>query len=878
MKRLRSVGSSRKRHSGPGQPAEDEESASSAHATPLAELPAHDHRLDRVELPCPVSPSLNVRMSRADATLDVVDDPSDIAQRWDEVQKHLLGKELVNVRMLQQRSLMHLEGPMSASVAQELEVAVAKTMGLMTRYIGDVRQAAHLPGAQERIAQARLLLRQLRQAETDYILKLQYSMDTIRRKSSPLPPTTNPSLPGSPTHRNSPEMHVMVRTLQDRQQDAKKRLTTLGYLWSTTEAENEMSARLTGSSSSPALMGLESPITVIAPLGDTILDFEAEGGSGQKFRVSSHSMSQVSPFFDYALDPYIDGNPLDPRHPPPEDLVRDLERTKLIRQNPPSPIILCLKVEKHISLGAVSTLLAAAHMRGEKVPRTISFQDFVEIASVCYAYRCTAPVAIYVERVWLEQHLDCLGVKGYEDFLFISFVFGMERIFEKTSKWALMRLENNYGFLPDESRLPPEVNAHLLRLRAVIFEKIRRVCKRRMANYMPAAPHEDSPPTSRPSSYVDPDQLGAVEGMHLKRQTRCPQRSHPCDAVNLGWLMLVLNEVGLLTAVLDPTADPAFEWPSSALEKILRKLCAAPSAPGIHDACDYAPAFRNKFCDLYNSIKGLQVRDVNRRLSAPSPVVDGDEPLARRDPFPAPPDRDRVRRSAGHNPASLVGRLANAQHSRLSQQSGGYSDGNTSRDTTPSDGTDLTEYTDDDRLHAAIQSTLRMVQDQSAMSVISTEVDLRTERCDSPTLTTASVADSGSQSFPLSPRLLYDPADRPRIEPGHRPVVDAKAEAEAVAVAPPPAGRAWDSSEAHHVRLTSRLSSREVVPQADKVLLMAGGRLSGRPRPSHGDGPAVSSSPPVAGLDGGDAKLVRPLQRSASYGAIPPRRASGGML
>ena len=529
--------------------------------------------------------------------------------------------------------------------------------------------------------------------------------------------------------------------------DAKKRLTILGHLWRDLVAERRL-ARSALSSGQP--LGGSSSATVIAPNGDVIIEYGIP--AIYKFRVSSQVLSQSSPFFDYALKPYRPDQ-MDPRSPPPVNMEHELADTELIRTGFTSPMILRLKSDKHITFEALSTLFYAAHMRIDKVPRDISFRGFVDVASVCHKFRCTAPVELFVERVWLEQWIECLGKEGYEDFLFISYVFALERIFERTSQWAIMQLvSGQYATQEEDSRLPWEAWLHLRVVQTSKLKEILQHCRKTLNSYL--SREEDAGHASWPTSYPEADSRPDVEELRLKGPTRCVQGSYQCDAANLGWLMLVLNEIGVLPAILDTTKEERFlQWQTTSLESILCKLCAAPSAVGVHgDVCDYAPAFRDAMCNIYNGIKGLSIWDVNDRMrsrrgsaisQAGGPVLDG-----------AGPSRQNsgISRSVGmrHAAESTVPtgnevslRVTNPNN-RLSQQSNLNSDGNTSFQSSSDGTTDLTEPMGESPPSRLSRENLDILQ-SDLHSVVSTEVEIRTERYPSPTLTTHSLPTARTQ-------------------------------------------------------------------------------------------------------------------------------------
>ena len=98
----------------------------------------------------------------------------------------------------------------------------------------------------------------------------------------------------------------------------------------------------------------------------------------------------------------------------------------------------------------------------------------------------------------------------------------------------------------------------------------------------------------------------------LTSTPKCPKGLHQCDAANLGWLMLVYNELGILPVVMD-TVNGRYPFIQSgkSISSLVQSLRKMPSPPQLHSGiCDYAPAFRSAINDIYNSITGLTLRDV----------------------------------------------------------------------------------------------------------------------------------------------------------------------------------------------------------------------------------------------------------------------------
>jgi hypothetical protein len=266
--------------------------------------------------------------------------------------------------------------------------------------------------------------------------------------------------------------------------------------------------------------------------------------------------------------------------------------------------------QREYSIGAMAIVLCAAHMRNDKVPRSISFRELVEVARVCQQYQCIDPVSLFVELLWLPQWQEWIGHPGYGDFLLISYVFGHARIFETTSKWVIKQLRGGSDIMEDKM-LPKHVRERLQQIRAAILARILDCCRKTIRQYLPP------PPLPEPNRLDGVDRSasndGRTAGSSLESKLHCPKMNRQCDANNLGWLMLILNELGILESVMDPNLNLAQgDWYQGSLGGLAAKLSVVPSAAKVHDGdCDFAPAFRSKICEIFNSIKGLDLSEVN---------------------------------------------------------------------------------------------------------------------------------------------------------------------------------------------------------------------------------------------------------------------------
>lgn len=387
---------------------------------------------------------------------------------------------------------------------------------------------------------------------------------------------------------------------------------------------------------------------VIAPRGNAVLQFANTGGYDTpllRFRVSSHMLAETSPIFEAVFGgqfshPRIldrDLRELDgqvPREPPGSVTCADGSSVKLYSMPQLEPN----KEE------ALTILLYAAHMQNDKVPREVTFSQFTAIAEVCLKYQCTSPLELFVEHRWLPVWMHKATEDQPDGILLISYAFGLRRLFTRMSKTAVLNLV-------DEEELRAKPWPHAMK------EKIWAVRNAKMAQIYTACVGAVQEYFRQPSQAGDDDGAGASDGgrqsgaglfpsddlsrassllsassyfpktpvpsyvslFSLTSTPRCPKGDHWCDATSLGWLLLILNELQLIWTIVNPAALPDAQsqqrQPPRSLAQLLDVLRSVPSPPhSVHSGstvCDPAPAFRAAVNDVYNSISGLTLFDVD---------------------------------------------------------------------------------------------------------------------------------------------------------------------------------------------------------------------------------------------------------------------------
>ena len=337
---------------------------------------------------------------------------------------------------------------------------------------------------------------------------------------------------------------------------------------------------------------------VIAKNGDTILEFANAASEIHpilRFRVSSHLLAEASPYFSQAMSPTQQGksNSLDPMNdlppPPSRHTCKDGMEVKVYRMP---------QIELN-SDEALTILLHAAHMHNQKVPREIAFPVFVSIAEVCLRYRCTSPLELQVEYQWLPQWMHMAGEDSPDGLLLISYAFGLRGIFTRMSKTAILNTVDEEQ-IQSKELWPQAVRDKIGAIRSAKLAQIHECCTSAIEEYF------------RPPS-EDTERKASVGSLVLTTVPRCPRGSHLCDATNLGWLMLVYNELRVLPNIMTNVGFHSLpKSPKRSIKELVDCLRLMPSAPQVHSGvCDYAPAFRSAINDIYNSIQGLTLKDVS---------------------------------------------------------------------------------------------------------------------------------------------------------------------------------------------------------------------------------------------------------------------------
>lgn len=268
--------------------------------------------------------------------------------------------------------------------------------------------------------------------------------------------------------------------------------------------------------------------------------------------------------------------------------------------------------------GSLEILLHAAHMHNDKVPRDVTFEQFVAIAECSLRYKSTTPLELAVEHRWLPQWMH----KGADDMpdglLIISYAFGLRQLFTRMSKSAILNLADEKDL--HSKPWPKKIKDKVWAVRCAKVDQLYASCRSTIQEYIRPPARDESSETNRhiPLSELDSHLASPVQpSMTLTSTPRCPKGNHWCDASNLGWMMLVYNELGLLPTIVQPSLmshAPNVHPSSKSLAQMMETLRSTPSPPApLHPGgvCDPVPAFRASIADIYNSITGLTLFDIS---------------------------------------------------------------------------------------------------------------------------------------------------------------------------------------------------------------------------------------------------------------------------
>ncbi|KAF4587186.1 hypothetical protein GQ602_003879 [Ophiocordyceps camponoti-floridani] len=303
----------------------------------------------------------------------------------------------------------------------------------------------------------------------------------------------------------------------------------------------------------------------VAPRGDALLEFanlDAIDEPVLRFRVDSAVLADTSPIFarifasvrpaSLRCHDDDDVQRLLPPMPPTVYVGRDGHELALYR----------MPQTETNRLRATEMLLLAAHGVGE-LPVEVGLDLLVALAESCLRYKCTSPLEGMAANHWLPRWEHASD----DRLVVVAYAFGARRLFARSTRRAILHLldEPQLGAKP----WPPRIRDKVWAVRCAKVAQVHACCEAAVAEYL------------RPPG-------GA---------TRCRRGSRACDAACLGWLMLGLDERGML---------PAF---SQARTRSLAEMGEAVGGMGacssLHGGvCDPVGALRAAVGDVLESLGG----------------------------------------------------------------------------------------------------------------------------------------------------------------------------------------------------------------------------------------------------------------------------------
>ncbi|KYK58117.1 hypothetical protein DCS_05130 [Drechmeria coniospora] len=348
----------------------------------------------------------------------------------------------------------------------------------------------------------------------------------------------------------------------------------------------------------------------ISQRGDAILEFAnlsrtCPEAKVLRFRVTSYALAATSPLFarmftDHGvhLDVHEDEDISGQLPPPPTQYVcQDGTEARLYRMP---------QFELN-HLGAMETLMHAAHLHIDMVPRDVAFDQLVAIAECCMRYKSTSPLELHVEHFWLPQWVQEGAADMPDALLIISYAFGSRQLFTRLSKSAILNLVDDEDL--QSKPWPTKIKEKIWAVRSAKVDQLYASCAETIQEYIrpPACDLEEN--ETRPISAAP---------MQLTWPSRCPKGSHSCDATNLGWMMLIYNEMNLLPQIMRPTVLGHLPQSPPPRPRSLAQMIAvldrmpSPASPTNHGGvCDPSAAFRTVVTDIYKSVTGLTLHDIS---------------------------------------------------------------------------------------------------------------------------------------------------------------------------------------------------------------------------------------------------------------------------
>jgi len=152
----------------------------------------------------------------------------------------------------------------------------------------------------------------------------------------------------------------------------------------------------------------------ICPYGDMNLVLETPAINAT-YLVSSHLLCSASPVFRASLGPHSQFRE-----------AAELQSSHKLYQMP-------IGEDLGFDPTAMAVVLCVLHGRASYIPDTIDFENLLEIAIICDYYDCAAAMSPW-DKTWMQPLQKLSTESGYEDWLFLAWVFENQEVFEQMTK------------------------------------------------------------------------------------------------------------------------------------------------------------------------------------------------------------------------------------------------------------------------------------------------------------------------------------------------------------------------------------------------------------------------------------------------------------
>ncbi|KAF8538948.1 hypothetical protein BDD12DRAFT_910466 [Trichophaea hybrida] len=177
----------------------------------------------------------------------------------------------------------------------------------------------------------------------------------------------------------------------------------------------------------PAIgMGETEPPTVqltICPYGDLKLSLQTPA-INTTYLVSSHLLCSASPVFRASLGPSSGF----------ADAI-ELRRSQAAATSVSDHALYNMPIGDDLGFDptAMAVVLYVIHGRMEHIPETIEFGNLLDVALICDYFDCAVTMSPW-NKAWMQPLEHLVLQPGYEDWLFVAFVFGNQELFGKITK------------------------------------------------------------------------------------------------------------------------------------------------------------------------------------------------------------------------------------------------------------------------------------------------------------------------------------------------------------------------------------------------------------------------------------------------------------